>query len=75
MRKDNTSITKRALDRNPQGIRKRGGPRETWRKMKDKDLQRNGKSWNDIKKLTQDIEGWKVFVCGLYPGAGSVRQR
>ena len=42
--------------------------------MRDKDLKRSGKSWNDIKKLAHDKAGWKVFVSGLYPGARSVRQ-
>ena len=52
-----------------------GRPLGTWRVMKDKDLERSGKSWNDIiiKKLAQDREGWKVFVY-LYPVAGPVRQ-
>ena len=44
--------------------------------MKDNDLERSGKSWNDNTciKLVQDRErwNWKVFVCGLCRGAGSV---
>ena len=54
--KDHTSITKRALEWNPQGTRKRGRLWGTWRGMKDKDLDRSGKLWNDIK-LAQDREG------------------
>ena len=37
---------------------------------KDRDIERSGKSWNDIKKLAQDREEWRVFVCGLYPVTG-----
>ena len=44
--------------------------------MKDNDLERSGKSWNDNTciKLVQDRErwNWKVFVCGLCREAGSV---
>ena len=41
--------------------------------MKDKDLVRSRKSWNHIKELAQDREGWNVFVTDLCPGAGSVK--
>ena len=70
LRKENTSITKRALEWNPQGARKRGRPRGTWRRLKDADIEKGGRSWNEVKKLAQDREEWRAFVCGLYPGAG-----
>ena len=70
LRKENSSITKRVLDWNPQGARKRGRPRGTWRRVKDTDLEKSGKSWNEVKELAQVRKEWKVFVRGLYPGAG-----
>ena len=42
--------------------------------MKEKDLKRSGKLWNGINNFAQDREGWKVVMCGMYPGAGAVRQ-
>lgn len=70
LRKDNNSVTKKALEWNPQGTRRRGRPRGTWRRGKDRDMERSGKTWNGVKRLAQDREEWRVFVCGLYPGAG-----
>ena len=71
LRNDNTIITKIALY--PQGTGKRGRLRATWTRTKDKDGERSEESWNDRKKLAQDREGWRLFVWGLNPGAGSVR--
>ena len=68
------SITIRVLEWSPQATSIRDRPRGTWRRMKDKDVERRGKLWNDVKKLVQDRESWKVFVRGLYPGAGLVWQ-
>ena len=70
LRKPSTSITRKALDWNPQGKRSRGRPRGTWRRIIEKDVQKSGMTWNRVKKLAQDREKWKVFVRGLYPGPG-----
>ena len=70
LRKSGSCITKKVIDWNPQGKRSRGRPRGTWRRIKESDVQKSGKTWNDIKRLAQDRERWKVFVRGLYPGAG-----
>ena len=70
LRKPGNSITKKALDWNPQGKRSRGRPRGTWRRVIENDVQRSGKTWNNVKKLAQDREGWKVCVGGLYPDLG-----
>ena len=70
LRKPNSSIPKAALEWNPQGQRKRGRPRATWRRVKDADVKRSGKTWNEIKKLAQDRVKWRGFVCDLYLEAG-----
>ena len=54
LRKNGCSITKKALDWNPQGKRTRGRPRGTWRWVVDKDIQRGGRSWNELKKIAQN---------------------
>ena len=71
LRKENNSIPKKALDWNPQGKRTRGRPRLTWRRIREGDVERSGKSWKEIKKIAQDRKEWKGFVGGLYPGPGS----
>ena len=68
LRKTNSNITRKALQWNPQGTRTRGRPRGTWRRVVVEDMERSGQSWNKLQKLAQDRAGWKVFVCGLYPG-------
>ena len=70
LRKPGSSITRKALDWNPQGKRSRGRPRGTWRRVRENDVQRSGKTWNSIKKIANDREEWKVFVRGLYPDPG-----
>ena len=70
LRKKNNCIPKKALDWNPQGKRTRGRPRLTWRRIREGDVKRSGKSWKEIKKIAQDRKEWKGFVGGLYPGPG-----
>jgi len=70
LRKENNCIPKKALDWNPQGKRTRGRPRLTWRRIREGDVKRSGKSWKEIKKIAQDRKEWKGFVGGLYPGPG-----
>ena len=43
LRKGDNSITKKALDWNPQGKRRVGRPRHTWRRAREEDVKRNGK--------------------------------
>ena len=70
LRKEGNTITKKALDWNPQGKRSRGRPRGSWRRIREDDVRRSGMTWNAVKKLAQDREEWKVFVRGLYPEPG-----
>ena len=70
LRRPNSNITKKALEWNPQGCRSRGRPRGTWRRVIDEDMERSGYSWQRIKTIAQDRDGWKLFVRGLYPGRG-----
>lgn len=48
-------------DNNPQGSRKRGRSRETWRIIcADDEVERSGKHWNGVKKMkmAKDRAGW-----------------
>jgi hypothetical protein len=40
-----------ALDWNPQGVRKRGRTRKTWKRTTERDLQKVGISWKEAKGL------------------------
>lgn len=65
LRKEENDTTRRALDWNPQGNRRRGRPRETWRRTTEREIEREGKSWSQIKVLAKNRVRWKKFVAAL----------
>ena len=67
LRKPPTSITRQALTWNPQGKRKRGRPRNSWRRDLEADTREMGYTWSGIERLAQDRERWRAAVGGLYP--------
>ena len=65
LRKPADSITRQALTWNPQGKRKRGRPRNTWRRDTEAELKRLGSSWGGAEKRAQSRAEWRVVVDGL----------
>ena len=54
-----------ALDWTPEGKRRRGRPRETWRRTVEKERHSLGfDSWAAAKRSAQDRNGWRELVCG-----------
>jgi hypothetical protein len=51
LRKGNGAVEREALDRNPQGKRRRGRPKQTWRRSVHNEALEEGKSWGEVKKL------------------------
>lgn len=70
LRKPPTSITRQALRWNPQGKRKRGRPRNTWRRDLEADTTKMGYTWNQLERMAQDRGLWRAVVGGPYPGRG-----
>ena len=70
LRKAPESTTRQALTWNPQGKRKRGRPRNTWRRDLQADTARTHLTWNEIVAQAQDRGGWRDLVDGLYPVTG-----
>ena len=70
LRKAPESTTRQALTWNPQGKRKRGRPRNTWRRDLQADTARTHLTWNEIVAQAQDRGGWRDLVDGLYPATG-----
>jgi len=60
--KETEAIGKTALDWNPQGYRRRGRPKKTWRKTIEDEIRR---SWNEVKGLAGDHNAWKLFMDAL----------
>ena len=62
LRKEDGEIPKSALFWNPQGNRKRGRPRNSWRRSVNKEA---GRSWNELKFLAADRRKWKGLIDNL----------
>ena len=67
LRKAPTTITRQALTWNPQGKRKRGRPRNSWRRDLEADFQVMGYNWNEVERAAQDRSRWRAAVDGLCP--------
>ena len=65
LRKPRDSITRRALTWNPQGKRKRGRPRNSWRRDLNKDMNDMGLDWNSIERIATDRRRWRKLVDDL----------
>ena len=59
LRKEDGEIPKAALLWNPQGNRKRGRPRNSWRRSIIKEA---GRSWNELRFLAADRRKWKGLI-------------
>ena len=67
LRKPASSTTRHALNWNPQGKRKRGRPRNTWRRDVEADTKEFGLTWGKLERLAQDRDAWRSLVGGLCP--------
>ena len=70
LRKPATNITRQALKWNPQGKRKRGRPKNSWRRDIEDDIKRMGGTWRQLERLAQDRGSWRNLVGGLCPRRG-----
>ena len=58
IRRYQNSITKTALHWTAEGKRKRGRPKNTWRRpLVEGELKSKNHSWGTIEKMTKDISG------------------
>ena len=62
LRKEAGAIEKTALDWNPQGYRRRGRPKRTWRRTIEDEIGNTGRSWNEVKGTAGDRNAWKSFM-------------
>ena len=68
LRKPASSITRQALTWNPQGKRKQGRPKNTWRRELEVERKRSGHTWGQLERHAQDRNAWRSLVSGLCPG-------
>ena len=65
LRKPQTSVTRQALEWNPQGARRRGRPRGSWRRTVMDELAEQNISWNEAKLLARNRVRWRAAVDAL----------
>jgi hypothetical protein len=53
------------LDWNPQGARRRGRPRKTWKKTVEEEAAVMGKTWKEVKRLANNRTRWRCFTDAL----------
>ncbi|KAL8596941.1 hypothetical protein ACOMHN_027887 [Nucella lapillus] len=65
MRKPPSNVTRQALDWNPQGKRKVGRPRQTWRRSTEAEVKAAGMTWAELKRISQNRVRWRSAVVAL----------
>nr|KAG5686693.1 hypothetical protein BaRGS_013592 [Batillaria attramentaria] len=65
LRKPASSTTRQALTWNPQGKRKRGRPRNSWRRDTEAELCKQGTNWTGVARLAQNRVRWRRVADGL----------
>ena len=60
------SIAKTAMHWTPEGKRKRGRPKITWRRTVEKEIKEMGKTWEGIKFMAKDRQMWREHVSALH---------
>ena len=66
LRRDPLSITRTALHWTPDGKRKRGRPKTTWRRTVENEMKAMQHSWGSLTRLAQERRGWRSFVAALH---------
>jgi hypothetical protein len=65
LRKPDGANEKQALEWNPQGRRKRGRPRQTWKRSVLEEANEAGKTWGELRGLASSRVRWRKFIEAL----------
>ena len=65
LRKPVSNTTRQALDWNPQGKRKVGRPKQTWKRSVEAEMKTAGRSWDELKRTSQNRVRWRSVVAAL----------
>lgn len=66
LRREHDSIPRVALHWTPEGRRKRGRPKITWRRTVEEEIKSMNLTWGDIQKKAQNRPEWRTFVAALH---------
>ena len=64
-RKPQSNVTRQALEWNPQGRRRVGRPRQTWRRSTDAEVKAAGMTWAELRRTAQNRVRWRTAVAAL----------
>ena len=65
LRKPADDMTRVALRWTPEGKRKQGRPKTTWRRTVEAEMRDLGSSWGELEKKAQNREEWRTLVLAL----------
>ena len=65
LRKPDSDITKQSLEWNPAGSRKRGRPRDTWKRHREREMKDLNKTWPKLRVEAQNRTRWRALVEAL----------
>ena len=68
LRKPATNITRLCLAWKPQGVRRRGRPKKSWRRTIQQEYEDLGMSWDEVKWTAKNRVRWKAAVEALCSG-------
>ena len=65
LRQQTTSLSRVALRWTPDGRRKRGRPKETWRRTVEREMKEKGWTWGRLGRVSADRHQWRALVEAL----------
>ena len=65
LRREPSSLVRTALHWTPEGKRRKGRPRMTWRRTVEGEMKAMRRTWGTLDKMAQDRAGWRTFVAAL----------
>ena len=65
LRQQTTALTRIALRWTPDGQRKRGRPKETWRRTVEREMKGKGWTWGRLERVSADRHRWRALVEAL----------
>ena len=65
LRQQTTALTRIALRWTPDGQRKRGRPKETWRRTVEREMKEKGWTWGRLERVSADRHRWWALVESL----------
>lgn len=65
LRREKNNIARTALTWTPEGKRRRGRPKTTWRRTLEAEALAHHKTWKDLETMANDRHKWSDFVAAL----------